>query len=90
MKAWQNNLKKFIEKQGEETLSKKANEVSLTAKSIAPVLSGDLRESRHVEKVSKSHVKIGSDLHYAIYQELGTRYISPRAYLRTALRRVIR
>jgi len=88
--SWQDNLKKLAESNGEKLLLKKAQEIKEQAKINAPKKSGDLANSIEIVPVNKLKVKIGSNLPYAIYQELGTRKIAPVAYLRRALRRIIK
>jgi HK97 gp10 family phage protein len=88
--SWQSNLKRFTEQQGEKHLLKKAEEVKNQATLNAPVRTGALRDSMEVLPVSKKKVKVGSPLSYAWFMEMGTRYIAPRAFLRRALRSVIK
>lgn len=58
--------------------------IESAAKARAPVLTGTLRRSIHHE-VSGYEVSVGTDLEYAPYQEYGTRYMSPRPFLRPAI-----
>jgi len=88
--GWERNLAKFTEKQGEKYLLKKAKEVRDQASINAPVRTGALRDSIKVVPISKRKVKIGSDLPYSWFVEMGTSKMSPRAYLRAALRRIIK
>lgn len=53
------------------------------AKSLCPVDTGRLRSSISYE-VEDLTVRIGSDVEYAIYVEMGTRYQRARPYLRPA------
>lgn len=57
--------------------------VSTEAKSLAPVKTGALRGSITFE-LRGMQVRVGSDLPYAKYQEFGTRYVQPRAFLQKA------
>jgi HK97 gp10 family phage protein len=75
-----------LEKAKTDTLDEVANNISDDAKTNAPVKTGALRDSIHVEDSTDVDAKlIGSDLKYARFIEMGTRKISPRAYLRKAL-----
>lgn len=58
--------------------------IESNAKGRAPVRTGTLRRSIHHE-VSGYEVSVGTDLEYAPYVEYGTRYMSPRPYLRPAI-----
>lgn len=62
--------------------------IESTAKTIVPVDTGRLRSSiasevRQIGPVIKGF--IGSNLHYAPYVEMGTRYMSAQPYLRPAV-----
>ena len=60
--------------------------VERTAKQTVPVLTGALKRSiTHQPEVPKREVKVGSNLDYAKYVELGTSKMSARPYLRPAL-----
>lgn len=71
---------KFIDKVGDR--------VSQVAKNLVPVATGNLRESIHKEKIERG-VKVGSELNYAGYVELGTTKMAPRSYLRRAARLIL-
>ena len=75
-----------LEKEGITLLKKIAIDVQDTAKGLAPVRTGALRDSitASVETESLTAI-IGSDLDYAIFVELGTRKQAPQPYLRQAL-----
>ena len=56
------------------------------SKQICPVKTGNLRDSIHVEEgTMPNSKKIGSDVRYARYVEMGTSKMAPRFYLRGAL-----
>ena len=55
---------------------------------VAPVGGGRLRGSIDYE-VKGSEGFVGSPLEYAIYQEFGTRYMSPQPFLRPAIAKVV-
>ncbi|WGM90169.1 MAG: hypothetical protein NUK63_03375 [Candidatus Bathyarchaeum tardum] len=54
------------------------------ARAKAPVVTGRLRDSiyAHVEGLI---LKLGATAPYAVFQELGTRYIKPKAFLQSAV-----
>jgi HK97 gp10 family phage protein len=55
-----------------------------TAKARCPVRTGRLRDSIYA-KVRDWILQLGATAPYAIYQELGTRYIRPRQFLKNAV-----
>lgn len=60
--------------------------VSMKAKEEVPVVSGKLRGSiTHVTDKDNLIAHIGSNVDYALYVEIGTRKMTPRAYLRKGL-----
>lgn len=69
-----------------DKLEKVGDLVSTAAKQNAPVKTGNLRNSisYSVNKVIKS-VTIGTDVIYAVFQELGTKKILPTFFLTRAL-----
>ncbi len=88
MANWENNLKRFVEQQGEKHLLKKANEVKTVAATLCPKKTGALASSIAIVPINKKKIKIGSDLPYAFFVEMGTSKMAPRGFLRQALRRV--
>jgi len=69
-------------------LLKRCIRVEAAAKRLAPVDTGRLRSSitHEVGHDIRGLVGfVGSDVHYAIYQELGTRFMHAQPYLRPAL-----
>lgn len=86
---FEKKLKEFAESQASLFLDKVSQEITTQAKAISPVKTGRLRDSINWFKRSKLHNKIGSDVHYAKYVELGTRYMAPRAFLRKSARRIL-
>lgn len=69
-------------------LVRRALRVHRRAKQLAPVDTGRLRSSVEYEVGRDSRglvARIGTDVHYAIYLEFGTRRMTPRAFLRPAL-----
>lgn len=69
-------------------LARRAIRVDAAAKRACPVDTGRLRASiTHALATDNQglHAIIGSNVHYAIFQEFGTRYMSAQPYLRPAL-----
>jgi len=54
------------------------------ARARCPVRTGRLRDSIYA-RVQDWILQLGATAPYAIYQELGTRYISPREFLKSAV-----
>jgi HK97 gp10 family phage protein len=72
-------------------LARKAIKVETTAKRLCPVDTGRLRASITHEMGEDSLglvAYVGSNVEYAIFQELGTRFQPAQPYLRPALRAV--
>ncbi len=73
-------------------LERIATKVESAAKRKAPVDTGRLRASIHhegFEDAAGLGQRIGSDVEYAIYQEVGTRHQTGKPYLRPALHEVV-
>lgn len=79
---------RFRARQGEIILQA-AELGAARAAEVAPVDTGRLKRSLRAQAV-EGGAAFGSDVHYAGYQEFGTRYIEPRLYIKdgyeTALR----
>jgi len=84
------------EKAAIKVLTKAVIKISGEGTQIAPVKSGTLRRS--ITQYARSDgkptgsggnvtAKVGSKVHYAKYQEMGTRYIKPKRFLLTAIER---
>lgn len=69
--------------------NKVAQEIKAEAKANCPVDSGKLQRSIKVVKQGDNVYQIGSQLPYALWVEIGTRYMTARAYLRNAYQRVL-
>ena len=54
------------------------------AKELAPVDTGNLRNSIDTQMSAENEVQVGSNVEYAKYQELGTSRNRPQPYLRPA------
>ncbi len=70
-------VSKYLDKVGER--------IVIDAKDNVPVKTGALRDSIQMQKNGDKSIYVGSDKEYAIYLELGTRHITPRAFLRRAV-----
>lgn len=69
-------------------LLRRAVQVTTAAKRLCPVDTGRLRDSivyGLVEEGAGLYALVGSDVEYAIYQELGTSRMAAHPYLRPAL-----
>lgn len=69
-------------------ISRRAIQVQTAAKRSVPVDTGRLRSSIswHLRiGLGGLYAEVGSDVSYAIYLEMGTRFIRGRAFLRNAL-----
>lgn len=89
-------LKTAQEKASIKVLTKAVIKISGEGTQNAPVKSGTLRRSitqfaRSDGKPTGSggsvQAKVGSKVHYAKYQEMGTRYIKPKKFLYDAIQR---
>jgi len=93
IKKWNDKeLMTAAEKSGFQHVQKICYLVERGAKMIVPVDTGQLRRSitTEVEINDKNIVgRVGTNVKYAPYVELGTRKMSPRPYLRPALYGVI-
>jgi len=76
----------------DEAMKRKVHEAMLfeaeamknLARARCPVRTGRLRDSIYA-KVRDGILQLGATAPYAIYQELGTRHIRPRAFLKNAV-----
>jgi HK97 gp10 family phage protein len=76
----------------DEAMNRKFHEAMLfeaeamknVARARCPVRTGRLRDSIYA-KVRDGVLQLGATAPYAIYQELGTRYIRPREFLKNAV-----
>jgi HK97 gp10 family phage protein len=77
-------------------VASKADDIQTLAKRFAPFdeqnnTPGHVHLRDSIEKVPDGDgFQIGSAVEYSIYQELGTRYMSPNPYLRPAVDEVLR
>lgn len=75
-----------ISKELSEVLDKTAEAVAEDARSEAPVSTGKLRDSIHVESEGNTR-RIGTDVDYAVYLETGTSTSPPKPFLTPAMQR---
>jgi len=69
----------------QDALNQTAQQVVSRAQELAPVRTGRLIAGIYTQIIYKWVVKIACMVPYALFQELGTRYISPRYFLTRAL-----
>jgi len=67
-----------------EALQFEADGMKNDARARCPVRTGRLRDSIYA-RVQNWILQLGATAPYAVYQELGTRYISPREFLKNAV-----
>jgi HK97 gp10 family phage protein len=65
-----------------------AADVKALARQIAPVRSGNLRSSIYA-KIQEWVAEVGAEAAYALFVELGTRYMRARPYLHPAIQRYL-
>jgi HK97 gp10 family phage protein len=69
----------------QDALNQTAQQVVSRARELAPVRTGRLMAGIYAQIIYKWVVKVGCMVPYALFQEFGTRYISPRYFLTRAL-----
>ena len=69
-------------------VAKTAGDVEATAKSLAPVDTGFLRNSIQAERVTDLEWEVNVGAEYGAYVELGTSRMAPRPYLTPAVEAV--
>jgi HK97 gp10 family phage protein len=74
------NMKRKVQ----EAMEFEAEAMKTVARERCPVRTGRLRDSIYAN-VQDWILQLGATAPYAIYQELGTRYIRPRAFLKNAV-----
>ena len=73
-----------IDKSAESIIEEGCENIKTQAKKLAPVDEGDLRDSIDTRFASKKYEHEGyiySDIDYALFVELGTRYQAPQPFL---------
>jgi HK97 gp10 family phage protein len=78
------NFDSGIQKHVHRLLASWAADVKALAKQLVPVRTGHLRQSIYAE-VREWVVRIGAEATYALFVELGTRYMQARPYLYPAI-----
>ena len=79
-----NRLDKGMKRKVHEAMEFEADGMKNIARARCPVRTGRLRDSIYA-KVRDWILQLGATAPYAIYQELGTRYIRPREFLKNAV-----
>jgi len=79
-----NQLDEAMKRNVHEAMQFEAEAMKNVARARCPVRTGRLRDSIYA-KVRDWILQLGATAPYAIYQELGTRYIRPRAFLKNAV-----
>ena len=79
-----NRLDDGMKRNVHEAMRFEAEGMKNIARARCPVRTGRLRDSIYV-KVRDWILQLGATAPYAIYQELGTRYIRPREFLKNAV-----
>jgi HK97 gp10 family phage protein len=81
MQRLDNATQEFVQ----DALNQTAQEIMFRARQLAPVRTGRLMQSIYAQVICQWVVKVGCYVPYALFQELGTRYIHPRYFLTRAL-----
>jgi HK97 gp10 family phage protein len=77
-------LDEAMKRKVHEAMLFEAEAMKTMARERCPVRTGRLRDSIYA-KVRDGILQLGATAPYAIYQELGTRHIRPRAFLKNAV-----
>lgn len=80
MQQFDSGMQRHVHRQ----LASWAADVKALAKQLAPVRTGHLRSSIYA-KISEWVAEIGAEAAYALFVELGTRYMQARPYLYPAI-----
>lgn len=87
-KAAMNRFDSGMQRQVHERLENWAAEVKASARQQVPVKTGHLRDSIHA-KISKWVTEVGAEASYAVFVELGTRYMRARPFLYPAVQEAL-
>jgi HK97 gp10 family phage protein len=82
-----NNSDKVLEeitRMVSQAIREVADELVHEAQELAPVRTGELRDSIHKEEIDELNVAVGSDKQYAGYVEYGTSKMAAQPYLTPA------
>jgi len=72
-----------------EALGEAGRQIITRARAYAPVRTGALRASIHETVTHELILIVGAYIHYAVFQEFGTRYIKPRLFMTRAVQEVL-
>ena len=75
-------------KNADQIVHSLAFEVEATAKTLAPVDTGALKNSINTKKVKESLYHVQDGVHYGIYQEYGTSRMAAQPFMTPAIERV--
>src|SRR5271157_473569 len=78
-------LDQWMQDYVQDALAQSAQQIAIRAMQLAPVRTGRLMQGIYAQVVGNWAVKVGCNVLYAVFQELGTRYIQPRLFLTRAL-----
>ena len=67
-----------------QAIRETADELVNEAQALAPVRTGELRDSIHKEEIDELNVAVGSDISYAPFLEYGTSRMAARSFLTPA------
>ena len=84
-----NATRAFLMTRAEQHMSQLAQAVSNEAVRLAPVDTGELRQSLRARKVAPKTWRISASAPHALFVEFGTRRTRAQPYLRPALRAVV-
>lgn len=84
LKAKIERLNLALQARVHDHMKEQAEAIKTVAQSLAPVRTGRLRDSIYA-KVEDWTAKIGASAPYAVYLELGTRFIQPIRFLSRAI-----
>lgn len=73
-----------VRRRAEQVVAKAALDIEAQAKMRAPVDTGLLKNSIHVEPRSPLERNVSSPVHYSVYQEFGTRHMAAQPYMTPA------
>lgn len=84
------HVRKRMEQLGVQRVEQLAQLVAGEAQKLAPIDTGELRQSIRARKIEEGHARVSAHAPHALYVELGTRYMRAQPYLRPALHSVMR
>lgn len=84
LKAKIERLDAALQARVHDRMKEQAEIMKTVAQSLAPIKTGRLRNSIYAQ-VENWTAKIGASAPYAVYQEFGTRFVSPARFLSRAI-----